>query len=242
MRAPAQATVLEKAGRLWRAGRHMTIRAVVHRVFSELARSAIPALALAGLLSVLGNSPALAHARYERSVPGDGALVSSPPTRVDIWFIQDLFRRQGENWIHVEDPGGARVEVGEAQVDDDDRRHLWVELQPDLTAGEYHVSWRNLSSEDADSDEGEFNFTYDPQAAVTSTPMLLESPTNPPSANAPPQASEPASPSSTPASQAATAAPTPETGGSGCGLGLLPIAGLVLWVLPVGLKRRSRTP
>lgn len=220
----------------------MTIREIVHRVFSELARSAASALALAGLLALLAMIPALAHARYERSVPGDGAVVSSPPTRVDIWFIQDLFRRQGKNWIHVEDPGGVRVEVGEAQIDDDDRQHLWIELRPELSPGDYHVSWRNLSSEDADSDEGEFNFTYEPQAAVTSTPMLLESPTTLPSATALPQTTEPAATRSTATSQAATASSTPETSGSGCGLGLLPLAGLLLWVLPASLKRRSRGP
>lgn len=123
---------------------------------------------LGGLLFV---GPAQAHAEYLRSTPGSGAVVSTPPTRVDIWFTQDVFRRQGENWIHVFGPEGESVHSGEAQVDDDDRRHIWVLLLPDLGAGEYRVEWRNLSSEDAHSEEGSFSFTVDPQAAATSTPM-----------------------------------------------------------------------
>lgn len=94
------------------------------------------ALALAFLLTP---HPAQAHADYERSDPAAGAVIPSAPDAVDIWFSQELFRREGENWIIVLGPDGAEVHEGEAQIDDDDRARMWVALQPDLRDGEYQV-------------------------------------------------------------------------------------------------------
>lgn len=203
--------------------------------FRERSRAIAGATGLVVLISLLAALPALAHARYERSQPGDGAVVGVPPARVDIWFSQELFRREGENWIHVEDADGARVEVGQAEVDDDDRTHLSVALQRDLLPGSYRVSWRSLSAEDGDSDKGEFNFTYDPQAQVTSTPMSAETATAPPTATEALQETAEASAAASP-----TPAPSapPEQGG-GCALGLLPVGALLLLVLPRSRARRA---
>jgi len=166
-----------------------------------------------------------AHADYARSEPGAGAVVAEAPSRVDVWFTQDLFRRQGENWLRVTGPDGSEVTAGEAVIDDDDRRHMSVELLPGLPAGEYTVAWRSLSSEDGDDAEGAFTFLVDPDAQATSTPMLSE-------------AALP-SPTSPPAEATSTVAPTPTPAPSGgCGQGLLPVAGLVLAGL--GLGRRWR--
>jgi methionine-rich copper-binding protein CopC len=190
-------------------------------------------LRLLGVLGVLavglvfvGVGVVYAHADYARSEPGAGAVVAEAPARVDVWFTQDMFRRQGENWLHVAGPDGAEATAGEAVIDDDDRRHLWVELLPNLPAGEYTVTWHTLSAEDGDDEEGTFTFTVDPEAQVTSTPMLpdeaaLPSPTAPTGQIT--QAPEP------------TAAPAPS---SGCGQGLLPVAGLVVAGLGLGWRRR----
>jgi methionine-rich copper-binding protein CopC len=101
--------------------------------------------------------PAYAHSEYQRSEPGEGAVVARSPQRVNIWFTQELFRRQGENQIQVFGETGQSVQAGDAQVDDDDRKHLWVSLQADLQPGRYRVVWRSLSAEDGDVDEGEFS-------------------------------------------------------------------------------------
>ncbi len=181
-----------------------------------------------GVLAVsvvfIGVGVAYAHADYARSAPGAGAVVAEAPARVDVWFTQDMFRRQGENWLRVAGPDGAEVTAGEAVIDDDDRRHLWVELLPDLPAGEYTVTWHTLSAEDGDDEEDTFTFTVDPEAPVTSTPMLpdeavLPSPTAPLITETP----------------APTATPAPA---GGCGQGLLPAVGLVL--AGVTLHRRRR--
>ena len=105
-------------------------------------------------------------------------------------------------------------------------------MQSPLAPGEYRVEWRNLSAEDGDTDEGDFMFVLDPQAKVTSTPMLEETETPFPAASAA-------------ATAAVTAAPTLEnideplsddTGG--CSLGLTPAFALV--ALGFGLTRRRR--
>src|SRR5215207_11125489 len=77
-------------------------------------------LAAAGLFLAAGL--ASAHAGYSRSEPGAGAIVAAAPARLDVWFTQDLFRRAGENWLHVAGPDGAEVTAAEAVIDDDDRR------------------------------------------------------------------------------------------------------------------------
>lgn len=176
------------------------------------------ALLLVILGGLLGVGSVQAHADYLRSEPGAGAVVATPPARVEIWFTQDMFRRAGANWIRVTGSDGAEVQVGEAVIDDDDRRHLMVALRPDLDPGEYTVTWHTLSAEDGDEEEKSFTFTLDPQAAATST---LQSPAATITALAPRPEAGP-----TP-----TAAPL--DGGS-CGLGLVPAFGLV------GLALRPR--
>ncbi len=178
---------------------------------------------------------ALAHADYQRSEPGDGAIVADSPERVEIWFTQEMFRRARENRIEVFGPDGGPVQQGEAEIDDDDRAHLSVVLQPALTPGTYRVAWRTLSADDGDTEEGEFAFRIDPQAAVTSTPMGSE-PTSSPPTSVLPTASQatvppPPPPEAPPLAsrEAPTATPTeglPGRGG-GCGLGLLPLVGLL---------------
>jgi methionine-rich copper-binding protein CopC len=112
-----------------------------------------------------------AHAAYLRSEPGAEAIVATPPSRVDIWFEQELFRRKGENTITVTGPDGRVVSTGDTEIDDDDRTHIWVNLHASLPAGKYLVDWKNLSLEDGHPSEGSFHFIIDPQAKVTSTPM-----------------------------------------------------------------------
>lgn len=190
---------------------------------------AIPPAAALSLILVVG---AEAHSRYVRSEPGQGAVIASEPERVEIWFTQDLFRRQGENWILVFGPDGDEVQSGEAQIDDDDRRHMWVKLQSPLAPGEYRVEWRNLSAEDGDNDEGELAFILDPQAKVTSTPMLVEMETRFPTATAAATATVAAAPTLENTDESVS----DDTGG--CSLGLTPAFALV--ALGFGLTRRRR--
>ncbi len=195
-------------------------------------KRALLAITLAAALFLLVAVGAEAHARFLRSKPGPGAVVSKGPNRVDMWFTQDLFRRQGENWILVFGPGGAEVQSGEILIDDDDRHHMWVELKSPLEPGEYRVEWRNLSAEDGDDAEGEFSFTLDPQAELTSTPMLdqTETPFPPPS----PAATATVG-AATPVLASTDQPATKETGG--CSLGFTPAFALA--ALGFRLRRRK---
>ena len=106
--------------------------------------------------------PASAHADYERSSPAAGAAVAEAPPRLEVWFTQELFRREGANALEVTDADGASVVEGESAVDDGDRTLMSIALRPDLEAGTYTVAWRSLSAIDGDEAEGTFTFTIDP--------------------------------------------------------------------------------
>jgi copper resistance protein C len=178
---------------------------------------------------------AYAHAAYVRSSPGADAVIATPPARVDIWFAQELFRRAGENTIHVTASDGTEVSVGDTSIDDDDRKHIWVNLKPNLPAGVYTVAWKNVSLEDGHASQGSFSFTVDPQAAATSTPMGTPTPIG--KATAKPAASEAAVATISP-TQPPAIAPTksPQTS-SPCGLGTAPLVGLAAYV---AVKRSRR--
>jgi methionine-rich copper-binding protein CopC len=181
---------------------------------------------------------AYAHAAYVRSNPGADAIVATPPGRVDIWFAQELFRRQGENTIHVTASDGQEVSVGETMIDDDDRKHIWVNLKPNLPAGVYAIAWKNVSLEDGHPSQGAFSFTIDPQAAATSTPMGTPTPIG--RGTPKPAASEAVVATISP-TQPPAAVPTksPQTS-SPCGLGTAPVAGLAAYVA-VKRSRRKRS-
>jgi copper resistance protein C len=186
-------------------------------------RKIINALVIGLLGGLLLVGTAYAHAAYLRSQPGADAIIAVPPTRVDIWFKQELFRRQGENTIQVTGPDGAVVSVGETSVDDDDRKHIWVSLQSGLAAGKYLVAWKNVSLEDGHPSTGNFSFTLDPQAQVTSTPMLAPSPTS---------AGVVLTSTTPPLAATTTAIPTvPQSQPGPCAASLLPVLGLLGFVL-----------
>jgi methionine-rich copper-binding protein CopC len=129
------------------------------------ARSAAFAVAAAAILGSLAAAPrtAEAHAEYERSLPAAGAVVRAAPEVVEIWFTQELFRREGANTITVEGEAGP-VDAGTPVLDDADRTHLSVQLASEPPPGEYTVRWTSLSAVDGDSAEGTFSFTVDPTA------------------------------------------------------------------------------
>ncbi len=105
-----------------------------------------------------------AHADYDRSLPAAGATIPRAPERVEIWFTQQLFRREGANVIEVRDRSGARADTGDLVLDERDRTHLTIGLAPGLPPGSYAVSWQTLSAVDGDTARGSFDFTIDPDA------------------------------------------------------------------------------
>lgn len=122
----------------------------------------------------------LAHAEYDDTVPAAGEIVSQAPQQVQVWFTQELFRREGQNTLEVYGPDDQRVDLDDAAIDDDNRKLMTVSLQSDLPNGLYTVRWRTLSADDGDEAEGEFQFTIqadEPEAEATPTATSTPAPT-----------------------------------------------------------------
>jgi methionine-rich copper-binding protein CopC len=95
-----------------------------------------------------------AHAVLDRAVPPVGSTVHSAPRSITLWFSQKL--EGAFSAIEVRDAGGARVDVGKAQVDSTGTS-LRVGLKA-LPPGPYQVHWRVLSV-DTHTTEGNFSFS-----------------------------------------------------------------------------------
>ncbi len=151
----------------------------------------------------------LAHADYDRSVPSADEVVSQAPQQVQVWFTQELFRREGQNSLEVYGPDDQRVDQDDAAIDDDDRTLMTVSLQSALADGVYTVRWRTLSADDGDEAEGEFQFTIqadEPGAEATPTAAPTKAAENvqpSPTSTTPVESTEPQStpPASAPASE-----------------------------------------
>jgi copper resistance protein C len=113
--------------------------------------------ALLLLLLPLGIGAAHAHAFLDHTDPRVGNTVKSPRI-VSLWFTQNL---EGSfSTIEVLDANGARMNVGNALVDTNDRKLLRVPVRV-LPAGTYTVKWHVLSV-DTHTTDGNFTFRVGP--------------------------------------------------------------------------------
>lgn len=120
-----------------------------------------------------------AHSEFVRANIPAGDAIRSAPERLEAWFSQEVFRREGANALEVVGAGGERFDDGVLVIDDADRRRLSVGLRADMPPGFYTVTWRTLSAVDGDSAEGTFVFTIDPNAPEATpepTPALEATP------------------------------------------------------------------
>ena len=99
-----------------------------------------------------------AHASYVRSEPAFAAELATAPDQIDLWFSQQLFRRQGANTIRLLDSSGTERLLNETLIDSADRTHLFARVAEPLPPGRYIVEWTNLSAEDGDADSGRYSF------------------------------------------------------------------------------------
>lgn len=180
---------------------------------------------LFGAALAMPNRLALAHADLDHADPAIDAVLTTPPTGVQLWFTQELFRRQGLNKIEVYAADGSRQDQGDAAINDDDRTLLAVALKPDMAAGVYTVRWQAVSSEDGHESAGEFTFTI---AAGNAATAAAASPTAVPTL----AATDTSLPAATPTAATAPAATQSPTTGLPCLGGAAPLllAVGVLWV------------
>jgi copper resistance protein C len=116
------------------------------------------AAAAAALILAAVPSGILAHARYDHSTPTPGQVVATSPPAVDIYTAQDLRKTAGADVIAVTDASQNHVDTGNTVVDDSNRRHFSVGLQPNLPPGRYLVAFKTLSDQDGEADSGQFAF------------------------------------------------------------------------------------
>ena len=115
-------------------------------------------VATATLLALVVIVVASAHARYDHSTPGQEQVVPTSPPQVDIYTAQEMAKISDVTQITVQNDQGQQVSTGPTTIDDADRRHFWVALQPNLPPGRYVVSFKNQSDEDGEQDHGQFAF------------------------------------------------------------------------------------
>lgn len=122
------------------------------------------------MLSVLATGQAAAHAEIDRSNPEADATVTGSPEQVEIWFSQEV--GEGSS-IQVVNAAGASATAGDAQLDlfDPDRKHMTVELAPNLPDGVYTVTWTSVSAEDGDTETGSFTFTVTGSGTPVASPV-----------------------------------------------------------------------
>ncbi|MDP9236763.1 MAG: copper resistance protein CopC [Chloroflexota bacterium] len=112
--------------------------------------AALAAAPLAGTAS--------AHARLKSSTPAVGEVVQASPARLEVVFTENVQKVSGTYGLEVQTDGGSSVTAGSTVIDESDRSHMSVALQPNLAPGRYVVNWKNVSDDDGDPANGAFSF------------------------------------------------------------------------------------
>jgi copper transport protein len=106
--------------------------------------TALVALAVIGFV-VLTAAHASAHAMLEGSTPAADAVLSAPPTSVDLTFNEAITLLPDS--VRVFGPDGGRVDDGAIGRSHDDAATVSVGLHTDLGRGTYLVSYRVVSAD-----------------------------------------------------------------------------------------------
>ncbi len=99
---------------------------------------------LAGLLLVLGATPASAHAALLHSDPHDRDVLGDVPTQVVLTFSEPVATSLGA--VKVLAPDGSRVDTGRTRTREG-RTEVVAPLLPDLAEGTYVLLWRVVSED-----------------------------------------------------------------------------------------------
>jgi hypothetical protein len=147
---------VQPAGRRWWLWSGLGAAGLAALVGVVLVRRGRIVVALLGLLLLA--TPAWPHAFLVRSNPTRRATLSAGPDRVQLWFNEAIEPKFSS--VSVRDASDQRVDLGDARVDPEDPKRLFVGLKP-LARGTYRVRFRVLSV-DGHVVESEFPFTLRP--------------------------------------------------------------------------------
>ena len=98
---------------------------------------------------------AWAHPSLVRSLPAPNASLTRSPTKVQVWFDEELNTKGSKLTVWSET--GEQVDQGDSKVSLDNRAVIVVGLQP-LPPGRYTVKWRAMADDDREVTRGEFTF------------------------------------------------------------------------------------
>jgi methionine-rich copper-binding protein CopC len=125
---------------------------------------------LISLLAVLTQSApiAMAHSQVVSQSPAPDAEITSLPTKIEISFNEKLISLGDGNQLHLLDPEGLEVTIGELTTSE---RTISRELNVSTKLGEYYVAYRAVSA-DGHVVAGEYTFNL--TAAVA--PLIASAP------------------------------------------------------------------
>jgi copper transport protein len=124
---------------------------------SSLRRPLGLALLCATGLTLLLPALAFAHAILLTSSPAKDAVLLTAPTRVQLWFSEDL--NPALSTAEVINAQKQRVDLADAHVNADNSKELDLALQANLPPAVYIVVWRSDSADDGHVLLGSFIFT-----------------------------------------------------------------------------------
>jgi len=114
--------------------------------------------ALAAGVMLAGMTSAFAHAEFVKSVPAPDASVTSP-AEIDITFSEGINLKF--SGAKLADSMKMSVDTGPAGLAKGGDTTLVIPVTKPLAAGEYVVTWHNLSK-DGHKSKGSFKFTVKP--------------------------------------------------------------------------------
>jgi methionine-rich copper-binding protein CopC len=126
---------------------------------------------LAGLLLVLAESPAWAHAQLMKSSPANGAAYASTPSTIRAWFSEEL--AASGSYLRLYDAHNKILATG--GLDASNREALRL-VPPHLSPGSYLVRWHVVAADDNAVTQGSFRFSIGGAAMAPST--MTTSPTS----------------------------------------------------------------
>jgi copper transport protein len=119
----------------------------------ERSRTGLVAAAAAAVF-LLAAGPASAHAFLTRSEPAPGAVVTSPPTEVRLFFDEAVKPAK----TLVSRGGGPSAVAGKPFVPAGHPNEIVIPLRHDLGSGPYAVNWSEIDAEDGHVISGAFVF------------------------------------------------------------------------------------
>lgn len=124
-------------------------------------------------LALIAAPPALAHANLVRSEPPANSAQPTPPTRVRLWFSEDV--EPSFSSVSVLDKNGVAVDQGDSHRMSGDATGMQVSLKDNLPQGLYTVVWKTTSAVDGHVVGGSFAFTVGNVPLSDSSPRAIMS-------------------------------------------------------------------